>query len=120
LRISLPKKPLLILILAIALLLNFKFINPALAAETPTGSAIFNANCSSCHIGGANILVENKTLQKSALSKYLENYDTEPIQAIIHQIKNGKNAMPAFKNKLSEEEILEVAAYVFQKSETGW
>ncbi|TAF09676.1 MAG: cytochrome C [Nostocales cyanobacterium] len=111
---------LLILQLAIALLLNFKFINPALATETSTGSAIFNKNCASCHIGGANILVEHKTLQKSALSKYLENYDNEPIQVIIHQVQNGKNAMPAFKNKLSEQAILEVAAYVFQKAETGW
>jgi cytochrome c6 len=111
---------LLILPLAIALLFNFKFINPALAAETSTGSDIFNKNCASCHIGGANILIEHKTLQKAALSKYLENYDAEPIQAIIHQVQNGKNAMPAFKNKLSEQEILEVAAYVFQKAETGW
>jgi cytochrome c6 len=111
---------LLILLLAIALLFNFPFINPAIAAEPSTGSAIFNGNCASCHIGGANILVENKTLQKSALLKYLENYENEPIQAIIHQIQNGKNAMPAFKNKLSEQEILEVAAYIFQKAETGW
>ncbi len=112
--------PLLILLLAIALLFNFQFIDPALAAEASTGSAIFSNHCASCHIGGANILVEHKTLQKSALSKYLENYDTEPIQTIIYQIQNGKSAMPAFKSKLSEHEILEVAAYVFQKAETGW
>lgn len=111
---------LLILLFAIALLFNFKFIDPALAVEISTGSVIFSKNCAACHIGGANILVENKTLQKSALSKYLENYDTDPIKAMINQIQNGKSAMPAFKNKLSEQEILEVAAYVFQKAETGW
>lgn len=108
------------LLFAIALLFNLTIIYPALAAETTNGSKIFNANCAACHIGGANILVEHKTLQKSALSKYVENYELEPIQAIIHQIQNGKSAMPAFKNKLSEQEILEVAAYVFQKAETGW
>jgi cytochrome c6 len=117
---NLLRIPLLIVLLAIALLFNFQFMNPALAAKASTGSAIFNANCASCHIGGANILIENKTLQKAALSKYLEDYDSDPIKAIINQVQNGKSAMPAFKNKLSGEEILEVAAYVFQKAETGW
>ncbi|MBD2567002.1 cytochrome c6 PetJ [Anabaena lutea] len=110
---------LLTLVLAIALF-NLTGIHPALAAETFNGGKIFNDNCSACHIGGANILIEHKTLQKAALSKYLENYDIEPIQAIIYQIQNGKGAMPAFKNKLSYQEILEVAAYVFQKAETSW
>lgn len=107
-----------ILLLAIAL---FKLtISPALAAETSTGAKIFDANCASCHIGGGNILISQKNLKKEALSKYLENYDRDSIQAIIHQVQNGKNAMPAFKNKLSQEEILEVAAYVFQNAEQGW
>jgi cytochrome c6 len=107
-------------LLAIALLFNFTFSYPALAAEKSTGNTIFHANCASCHIGGGNILVEHKTLKKSALSQYLENYDHDPIQAIINQVQKGKSAMPSFKNKLSEQEILEVAAYVFQKAETGW
>jgi cytochrome c6 len=99
---------------------NSIIIYPVLATEKFNGRQIFNDNCASCHIGGANILIEHKTLQSEALSKYLENYDIEPIQAIIHQVRNGKGAMPNFKNKLSEEEIIEVAAYVFQKAEKGW
>jgi cytochrome c6 len=110
---------LLILVLAIALF-EFTFNLPALAAETFNGAKIFNANCASCHIGGGNILISEKTLQKEALSKYLENYDSDSIQTIIFQVQNGKNAMPAFKNKLSEQEILEVGVYVFQKAEQGW
>ncbi|MBD2356374.1 c-type cytochrome [Tolypothrix sp. FACHB-123] len=108
-----------ILLLAIAFL-KFTFILPAFAIEASAGAKIFDANCSSCHIGGGNILISHKTLKKEALSDYLENYNQEGIKAIIHQVQNGKNAMPAFKNKLSNEEILEVAAYVFQKAETGW
>ncbi len=96
------------------------FISPALAAETSNGAKIFEANCASCHIGGGNILIIQKTLKKEALSKYLENYDSDSIQAIIHQVQNGKNAMPAFKDKLSTEDILEVAAYVFKNAEQGW
>lgn len=110
---------LLILLLAIALL-SFTFISPAVAAETSKAAKIFNSNCASCHIGGGNILIAEKTLKKEALQKYLKDYDTNSIEAIIYQIQNGKNAMPAFKNKLSEQEILEVAAYVFQKAEQGW
>jgi cytochrome c6 len=109
----------LILLLAIALF-NLTFINPALAAETSDGAKIFEANCASCHIGGGNILIAEKTLKKEALSKYLKNYDNDSIQAIIHQVQNGKNAMPAFKDKLTPEEILQVAAYVFENAQQGW
>ncbi|MEH2153885.1 cytochrome c6 PetJ [Nostoc sp.] len=110
---------LLILLSAIALF-KLTFISPALAAETSNGAKIFEANCASCHIGGGNILISQKTLKKEALSKYLENYNSDSIEGIIHQVQNGKNAMPAFKGKLSPEEILEVAAYVFQNAEQGW
>jgi len=110
---------LLVLLLAIALL-NFVFVQPVLASEISTGAKIFSANCASCHIGGGNILIAEKTLRKEALQKYLEGYTTDSKNAIIYQLQNGKNAMPAFKNKLSEEEILEVSAYVLEKAEEGW
>lgn len=110
---------LLMLWLAIAIL-QLTFTNPVLAAETSKGAKIFTNNCASCHIGGGNILVSKKTLKKEALSQYLNDYNNNAIEAIIHQVENGKNAMPAFKNKLSEQEILEVAAYVFQKAEQDW
>lgn len=110
---------LLIIVLAITIF-KLTLINPALAEKLPDGVRIFHANCASCHIGGGNILIEEKTLKKEALSKYLENYQDDPIKAIIHQVRYGKNAMPAFQNKLNAEEILEVAAYVFQQTENGW
>ncbi len=101
------------------MLLGLAFTQPALA-DIDNGAKIFTSNCSSCHLGGGNILIANKTLSKEALSQYLDNYNTDSIQAIIDQLKNGKGAMPSFKNKLSEQDILEVAAYVFQKAEQGW
>lgn len=103
----------------VIIVLGFAFPYPALA-DIDNGAKIFTNNCSSCHLGGGNILIANKTLSKEALSQYLDNYNTDSIEAIIHQVKNGKGAMPAFKNKLSEQEILEVTAYVFQKAEQGW
>ncbi|KAB8319251.1 c-type cytochrome [Tolypothrix campylonemoides VB511288] len=110
-----------VVFLAIALFqFTFIDIDLAFAAEVSNGAKIFNANCASCHIGGGNILIAEKTLKKEALSKYLEDYDADSIQAIIYQVQNGKNAMPSYKSKLNEQEILEVAAYVFQKAEQGW
>jgi cytochrome c6 len=101
-------------------LFQFTFIDSALAAEITYGAKIFKANCSSCHIGGGNILISEKTLKKEALSKYLEDYDADSIQAIIYQVQNGKNAMPAFKSKLSEQDIIDVAAYIVEKAEQNW
>lgn len=109
-----------IILLSAIALFGLTSIHPALAAEVSNAAKIFNDNCAACHIGGSNILISEKTLKKEALLKYLENYEKDGIQAIIHQVTNGKNAMPAFKSKLSAQEILEVAAYVFQKSEQGW
>ncbi len=109
----------LIVLLTLTLFI-FTFVNPALADQAFDPAKIFSANCASCHIGGGNVLIAEKTLKKEALLQYLENYDKDSIQAIISQVQIGKNAMPAFKDKLSDQEILEVAAYIFQKAEQGW
>lgn len=109
----------LLLVLIIALL-QLITIHPAQAESNDNGRQIFQKNCAACHIGGGNILVEEKTLAKAALSEYLVNFNTDPVGAIIYQVKNGKNAMPAFKDKLSGEKIFEVATYVFQEAEKGW
>jgi len=109
----------LILILAIALFQTI-FIHSALAVEKTNANKLFSDNCASCHIGGGNILIDQKTLKTEGLSKYLENYDTQPLEAIIHQVQNGKGAMPAFKEKLTSQEILDIATYVFQQAQKGW
>ncbi|WP_460205805.1 cytochrome c6 PetJ [Scytonema sp. NUACC21] len=106
--------------IALSIIFTFTCTSSALAAETSNGAKIFKDNCAACHIGGGNILIAEKSLKKEALLNYLENYETAQIEAIVYQVQNGKNAMPAFKGKLSEQEILQVAAYVFQKAEQGW
>ncbi len=58
----------------------------------------------------------NKTLQKPALEKYgLFSADK-----IIQQITHGKNAMPAFGERLNSQQIGNVAAYVLDQAEKGW
>ena len=97
-------------------LLNLGLARPALAAETGNGAKIFSANCAACHIGGGNIIIANKTLKKQVLEKY----NMASMEAIVNQVQNGKSAMPAFRSRLNDAEIEDVAAYVLEKAENGW
>ena len=101
------KKILSVLLLGV-MFFTIAFNRPALAADTANGAKIFSANCAACHMGGRNVVMAAKTLQKEALEK-----------AIINQVTNGKNAMPAFKGKLNDQQIEDVATYVLEQSEKG-
>ncbi|MBW4617870.1 MAG: c-type cytochrome [Cyanosarcina radialis HA8281-LM2] len=103
-------------VLAIALL-AVTFARPALAAgDAASGAKVFSANCAACHAGGNNVVMTEKTLKKEALAKFGMN----SAEAIITQVTNGKNAMPSFKGRLSDQQIQDVAAYVLSQSEKGW
>jgi len=93
----------------------FMTVSPAWA-DPPNGEQLFGANCSACHIGGNNVIISHKTLRKEALEKYEMN----SLEAIRHQVINGKNAMPAFGSRLSEDEIEAIANYVLGQAEMGW
>ena len=93
-------------------------IQPAIAADVEAGETVFNANCAACHAGGQNVIMPEKTLEKEALESYLAGGRNE--KAIITQVTNGKNAMPAFGGRLDDEQIANVAAYVIATSEAGW
>jgi cytochrome c6 len=108
------KKLLSVVLIALAALTVFMG-QPALA-DAAAGAKIFSANCTACHAGGGNVVMRNKTLKKEALEKY-KMYSA---QAIINQVTNGKNAMPAFKGRLNAQQIEDVAAYVLDQSDKGW
>ncbi len=95
-------------------LLTFSFASPAFADAV--GAQTFGANCAACHLGGRNAVNPAKTLQKADLEKY----DMNSVENIVTQVTNGKNAMPAFKGRLTDEQISAVAAYVLEQSEAGW
>ena len=67
-------------------------------------------------MGGNNVIMAQKTLKKDALEKFGMN----SVEAITTQVTNGKNAMPAFKGRLSASQIEDVATYVLEQSEKGW
>jgi len=91
---------------------------PAFAGDGDAGEKIFNANCAACHAGGQNSVVPDHTLEKAAIEKYLTGGFAE--KSVVYQVTNGKNAMPAFGGRLSDEDIANVATYVISTSEAGW
>jgi cytochrome c6 len=109
------KKIISVLLLGITIF-TFAFSSPALAADAASGGKLFAANCASCHAGGKNLVQANKTLKKDALEKF-GMYSAD---AIIAQVTNGKNAMPAFKGRLNSGQIEDVAAYVLSQADNGW
>ena len=88
----------------------------ALAADTENGTKIFSVQCAGCHINGSNIIRRGKNLKIKALKKY--NMDS--LEAISSIVTNGKNNMSAYKDRLSTQEIQDVAAYVLEQAEKGW
>ncbi|CEM31507.1 unnamed protein product [Vitrella brassicaformis CCMP3155] len=82
------------------------------AGDPELGEIIFSGNCAACHAGGNNVVQAEKTLKKEAL----ETYGVNTVDKVIYQVTNGKNAMPAFGGRLSEEDIQDVAAYVIDQA----
>jgi cytochrome c6 len=89
--------------------------NPAFAGDFIAGEKNFNANCAACHAHGQNIVVTDHTLEKTAIEKYLLGGFKE--SAVVTQVTNGYNAMPAFGGRLSLYDIENVATYVITTSE---
>ncbi|MGF1519586.1 MAG: cytochrome c6 PetJ [Nodosilinea sp.] len=88
----------------------------AQAADLDHGGQIFGNNCAACHIGGGNVVNGAKTLKLTDLEKY----EMASVEAVVNQVTNGKNAMPAFRGRLSDDDIADVAAYVLAQAEQGW
>jgi len=73
-------------------------------AAAATGEEIYKANnCAVCHGQDGKLMLNGaKDLTASTLSRA----ETE------HQIKNGKNAMPAYKNSLNQEQLKLLVDYI--------
>jgi cytochrome c6 len=106
----------LLVTIALSVLFLIGMNQSALAADAAAGAKVFNANCAACHAGGGNAINAAKTLKKDALTA--NGKDT--VEAIVTQVTNGKNAMPAFRGRLKEDQIQSVAMYVLEKADKGW
>jgi cytochrome c6 len=79
------------------------------------GKKLFLSNCNVCHIGGTNVIIPEKNLKFEAL----ETNGMNNLNAIIYQILNGKNGMPAFGGRLNDKEIESIAEYILEQSVTN-
>ena len=109
-------KQLLTVVLMTLSVLTITLSPPALAADTANGAQVFSVQCAGCHVNGGNIVRRGKTLKQKALKKY----GMDSIDAIAYLVANGKNNMSAFKDRLSDQQIEDVAAYVLGQAEKGW
>lgn len=69
------------------------------AADLDAGEQIFNGNCAACHAGGNNVIQNEKTLRKDALSQYLDGGLKEA--SIVSQVTNGKTNFNFITDQLS-------------------
>jgi cytochrome c6 len=75
--------------------------------DTAAGKVVFTANCAGCHtLADAGSGTVGPPLDGRSLS----------VEAVAAQVTNGGGAMPAFGDRLGEQEIADVAAYVAEAS----
>lgn len=90
------------------------FPETAPAADIVRGAAIFNGNCASCHVGGGNVINEQKTLQKQALDKFVGGTDPDILENFVKTSMRHKNLI--FFNlpggKLTEQDYVDVTTYI--------
>ncbi|MFN8223113.1 MAG: cytochrome c [Gaiellales bacterium] len=74
------------------------------AADVAAGKDVFTSNCGGCHT-----LADAETT--GSVGPNLDDLkpDTETVS---NQVRSGGGAMPSFSDKLSDEDIANVAAYV--------
>ena len=107
-----------LLIISLIFLITLAFVGktPVLAADTENGEKIFNVHCVGCHPNGNNIIRRGKNLKKKALHRY----GMDSPEAIKNIVTNGKNNMSAYQDRLSKQEIEDVAVYVLKQAEKNW
>nr|ARW60519.1 cytochrome c553 [Polysiphonia sp.] len=83
--------------------------------DLDAGEQLFSQNCTACHDGGNNSVNPLKNLKLDALNKY----GKDSIDAIVNQVKNGAGPMPAFADRLSEDDISNIANYVLNQAKNN-
>ena len=82
----------------------------------PNGALIFENNCAGCHVNGGNIMRRGKNLKLKTLQKN----GVDSVEAIAQLVTHGKGSMSAYGDRLSAEEIAEVAKYVTEQAKQDW
>ena len=73
---------------------------------------LFLQYCNACHQNRGNSILPEKNLQEE-----LKTFGMNHQEALVYQIRNGKNRMPAFELRLKKAEIEEIAEYLNSANE---
>lgn len=115
-------------LIGIVLMGTVAVARPAIAADFTTstdssdsvnlenGAQVFQTHCEGCHLNGGNIIRRGKTLKLNALKR---NGMDSP-DAIAAIVTNGKNNMSAFRDRLTDQQIQDVTAYVLDRANADW
>jgi len=87
-------------------------ISEEVSVDLDAGEQLFSQKCVSCHAGGNNLVNPQKTLSLADLKAN----GRDSLAAVVKQVTNGGNGMPVFSEILSEEDISNVANYVFNQA----
>ncbi|MGK7922622.1 MAG: c-type cytochrome [Trichodesmium sp.] len=109
-------KKLITVCLLILILINIIKMPTVLAAEITKGGELFQVHCVGCHAKGGNIVRWWKNLKIGTLKR--NNLDS--VEAIAYLVKNGKNNMSAYEDRLTQTEIETLSSYVLKQAENGW
>ena len=80
------------------------------------GEKLFLKNCAVCHPTGKNVILPEKNLTKESLERNGMNSRL----SILYQVRNGKNGMPGFGDRLKKKEMETIADYILFQSETNF
>jgi cytochrome c6 len=84
---------------------------PAFADATPDGAVVYKSNCALCHgPDGKGQTSLGKTLKLRDLSS--PEIQKQSDQELSDIVASGKGKMPAFKAKLSTDEITAVVGFI--------
>lgn len=93
----------------------------AAAGDFGVGQKLFSDNCASCHLGGANFVKEERTLEKEALEKYGVGTDQQSIQTFVTNSQRHRNLV-FFRvegGKLNAQQWEDVTEFVSEQATQG-
>jgi len=93
-------------LLLISWIIGFAAALPANASDINLGREIYQRQCLSCH--GANGNPSMASAPDFRRGQGLMQSD----QALLKRIQNGKNACPAYRGILDDQQILDTIAYI--------
>lgn len=78
------------------------------APDVQKGAVIWKAKCKTCHESPAMAKVLNVDPDKLDLTKSAAN----KVEDLVKVITDGKGKMPSYKDKLNDQELKDVVAYI--------